>query len=42
MPGAIPRQRPPPGYKSLHDRQQKELVDLALSVGVVSRADGVR
>jgi 2-oxoglutarate dehydrogenase E1 component len=33
---------PAPGYKSLHDRQQKELVDLALSVGVVSRADGVR
>ncbi len=33
---------PAAGYKSLHDRQQKELVDLALSVGVVSRADGVR
>ena len=32
---------PAVGYKSLHDRQQKELVDLALSVGVVSRADGV-
>jgi 2-oxoglutarate dehydrogenase E1 component len=33
---------PAAGYKSLHDRQQKELVELALSVGVVSRADGVR
>mgnify|MGYP001574181240 CR=1 FL=1 len=33
---------PAAGYKSLHDRQQKELVDLALSVGVVSRADGER
>ncbi|HKA40649.1 MAG TPA: 2-oxoglutarate dehydrogenase E1 component [Burkholderiales bacterium] len=33
---------PAVGYKSLHDRQQKELVDLALSVGVVSRQDGVR
>jgi len=33
---------PAAGYKSLHDRQQKELVDLALSVGVMSRADGVR
>ena len=32
---------PAAGYKSLHDRQQKELVDLALSVGVASRADGV-
>ncbi|HSC93928.1 MAG TPA: 2-oxoglutarate dehydrogenase E1 component [Burkholderiales bacterium] len=32
---------PAVGYKSLHDRQQKELVDLALSVGVASRADGV-
>jgi len=32
---------PAVGYKSLHDRQQKELVELALSVGVVSRADGV-
>jgi 2-oxoglutarate dehydrogenase E1 component len=32
---------PAVGYKSLHDRQQKELVNLALSVGVVSRADGV-
>jgi 2-oxoglutarate dehydrogenase E1 component len=33
---------PAAGYKSLHDRQQKELVDLALSIGVASRADGVR
>ncbi|HEX9674259.1 MAG TPA: 2-oxoglutarate dehydrogenase E1 component, partial [Burkholderiales bacterium] len=33
---------PAAGYKSLHDRQQKELVELALSVGVVSRADGVK
>jgi len=33
---------PAAGYKSLHDRQQKELVELALSVGVTSRADGVR
>jgi 2-oxoglutarate dehydrogenase E1 component len=33
---------PAAGYKSLHDRQQKELVDLALSVGIASRADGVR
>jgi len=32
---------PAAGYKSLHDRQQKELVDLALSVGVASSADGV-
>ena len=32
---------PAAGYKSLHDRQQKELVDLALSVGVASRADGI-
>jgi 2-oxoglutarate dehydrogenase E1 component len=32
---------PAAGYKSLHDRQQKELVELALSVGVVSGADGV-
>ena len=33
---------PAAGYKSLHDRQQKELVDLALSVGKASRADGER
>jgi len=33
---------PAAGYKSLHDRQQKELVELALSVGAASRADGVR
>ncbi len=32
---------PAAGYKSLHDRQQKALVELALSVGVVSGADGV-
>jgi 2-oxoglutarate dehydrogenase E1 component len=32
---------PAVGYKSLHDRQQKELVELALSVGVASSADGV-
>ena len=31
---------PAVGYKSLHDRQQKELVELALSVGVASGADG--
>jgi len=33
---------PAAGYKSLHDRQQKELVELALSVGAASRADGIR
>ncbi len=33
---------PAVGYKSLHDRQQKELVELALSVGAASRADGVK
>src|SRR5689334_19806896 len=33
---------PAAGYKSLHDKQQKELVELALSVGAASRADGVR
>ncbi len=33
---------PAAGYKSLHDKQQKELVELALTVGVASRADGVR
>jgi len=32
---------PAVGYKSLHDRQQKELVELALSVGAASDADGV-
>lgn len=32
---------PAAGYKSLHDRQQKALVELALSVGVASGADGV-
>jgi 2-oxoglutarate dehydrogenase E1 component len=33
---------PAAGYKSLHDRQQKELVELALSVGAASRADGIK
>jgi 2-oxoglutarate dehydrogenase E1 component len=33
---------PAVGYKSLHDRQQKELVDLALSIGAASRADGIK
>jgi 2-oxoglutarate dehydrogenase E1 component len=33
---------PAAGYKSLHDRQQKELVELALTVGAGSRADGIR
>jgi 2-oxoglutarate dehydrogenase E1 component len=33
---------PAVGYKSLHDRQQKELVELALSVGAASRPDGVK
>ena len=32
---------PAAGYKSLHDRQQKQLVDLALSIGVGSDADGI-
>ncbi len=32
---------PAAGYKSLHDQQQKELVDLALTVGAGSRADGI-
>jgi 2-oxoglutarate dehydrogenase E1 component len=32
---------PAVGYKSLHDKQQKELVELALSVGASSGADGV-
>jgi 2-oxoglutarate dehydrogenase E1 component len=31
---------PAAGYKQLHDKQQKELVDLALSIGKESRADG--
>jgi 2-oxoglutarate dehydrogenase E1 component len=31
---------PAAGYKSLHERQQKELVNLALTVGAASRADG--
>ena len=32
---------PAAGYKSLHEKQQKELVSLALTAGAVSRADGV-
>ncbi len=32
---------PAAGYKSLHDKQQKELVNLALTVGAVSRGDGM-
>jgi 2-oxoglutarate dehydrogenase E1 component len=31
---------PAAGYKELHERQQKELVSLALTVGAASRADG--
>jgi len=31
---------PAAGYKSLHEKQQKELVSLALTVGAVSPADG--
>jgi len=31
---------PAPGYKSLHDRQQRELVGIALTAGAESRADG--
>jgi 2-oxoglutarate dehydrogenase E1 component len=31
---------PAAGYKQLHDKQQKELVELALSIGKVSRDDG--
>ncbi len=31
---------PAAGYKSLHEKQQKELVGLALTVGAASRADG--
>ena len=31
---------PAPGYKELHERQQKELVNLALTPGAASRADG--
>jgi 2-oxoglutarate dehydrogenase E1 component len=33
---------PAAGYKSLHERQQKELVNLALTVGAASRADGTQ
>jgi len=32
---------PAAGYKSLHEKQQKELVSFALTAGAVSRADGV-
>ncbi len=31
---------PAAGYKSLHEKQQKELVSLALTLGAASRADG--
>ena len=31
---------PAAGYKSLHEKQQKELVGLALTLGAASRADG--
>ena len=33
---------PAAGYKALHEQQQKELVNLALTPGAASRADGVR
>ncbi len=33
---------PAAGYKSLHDEQQKELVNLALTAGAASRADGTK
>jgi 2-oxoglutarate dehydrogenase E1 component len=33
---------PAAGYKALHERQQKELVDLALTAGAASRADDVK
>jgi len=33
---------PAAGYKSLHDKQQKELVNLALTLGAASRADGTK
>ena len=33
---------PAAGYKSLHEKQQKELVNLALTVGAASRADGTK
>jgi 2-oxoglutarate dehydrogenase E1 component len=32
---------PAPGYKSLHDKQQRELVGFALTAGAESRADGL-
>ena len=33
---------PAAGYKALHEQQQKELVNLALTPGAASRADGIR
>ena len=33
---------PAAGYKSLHEQQQKELVNFALTAGAASRADGVK
>ena len=33
---------PAAGYKSLHEKQQKELVELALTLGAASRADGTK
>ena len=33
---------PAAGYKSLHEKQQKELVELALTLGAASRADGIK
>ncbi len=33
---------PAAGYKALHDKQQKELVNLALTLGAASRADGTK
>ena len=33
---------PAAGYKSLHEKQQKELVNLALTLGAASRADGTK
>jgi 2-oxoglutarate dehydrogenase E1 component len=33
---------PAAGYKSLHEKQQKELVNFALTLGAASRADGTK
>ena len=33
---------PAAGYKALHEQQQKELVNLALTAGAASRADGIK